>query len=69
MNHVAGGVTYDKRNRHAQDWLFVIGKLDIHGYIIEGLSFELFDRTKVERASAFNATTDLRLLKLVGDAL
>ena len=30
------------RQRNSQNWLFVIGKLDIHGYIIEGLSFELF---------------------------
>lgn len=27
---------------NVQDWLLVIGKLNIHGYIIKGLFFELF---------------------------
>jgi len=30
------------RNAYAQDWLFVVGELDIHGYIIQGLFFELW---------------------------
>lgn len=40
------------RNRYAQDWPFVIGKLDVHGYIIEGLFFELCTRSQGHGAAA-----------------
>ena len=40
------------QKRYAQDWLLVIGKLDVHGYIIKGLFFELCTRSQGRGAAA-----------------
>jgi hypothetical protein len=56
---------------YAQDWLLIIGKLDIHGYIIKGLLFELWrdQRSKGSVTRWMTDRTDLSLLKLAGETL
>jgi hypothetical protein len=59
----------DVRNAfYAQDWFFVVGKLDIHGHIIKCLFFKLW-RDQASAADTPMHRTDLSLLELVGDAL